>query len=107
MDELISSNRTVLSQSTRIERLTKLLLSVGGKNVAFKPSDDDISVPWLLESGHVIAGRIVPRIRASGECHMNVMHLRQQGYSGLVGIGTGYGFLRREERWARDRLGGL
>jgi hypothetical protein len=101
MHNLTSSHGTVLSKSTRIERFKRLLLSVGGKDVAFQPSDDDISVPWLLESGFVMAGRIVPRIMAAGKCHLNVLTVWQRGYSGLVGIGTGYGLSNHDGNWYR------
>jgi hypothetical protein len=105
--DTISSRKTVLNESTRVERLNRLLLSVGGKDVVFQPSNDDYSVLWLLESGFVMAGRIVPRIMAAGKCHLNVLKVWQMGYSGLVGIGTGYGLSSRDGNWYRHSWGVL
>jgi hypothetical protein len=106
MVDLISSSTTVLDRATRIDRLKKLLLSVGGQSVALQhPEYDHISVTWVLEGGFVMAGRIVPRVMVAHQCHLNVMTLWQRGYSGLIGIGTGWGLCSKDKSWARHSWG--
>jgi hypothetical protein len=95
------SAATVLNRQTQIDRLQKLLLGIGGNSVAIPAVDDDIVVSWVLESGFVMAGRIVPRVMKPRECHMNIFKLWQRGYAGLVGIGTGWGLSSNNLMWIR------
>jgi hypothetical protein len=107
MVDLISSSTTVLNRETRVDQLHKLLLSIGGNDVARHVPDDDLVVSWVLEGGFCMAGRIVPRVMQARQCHMNMLSIWKKGYSGLVGIGTGWGLSSEREMWIRHSWGVL
>jgi hypothetical protein len=98
--------KVALEHQREIRILRKLLLRIGGEELVARPDKD---VPLLVEYGFVMAGPVITKRVALGDCHGNLARFWRDKRSQLAGIGTGYALsndgLWRQHSWGVRREG--